>query len=190
MHGRGIGICFKPIYGCRNSEHKQRARTKTHAFERVINIEYGAIRRSRRYLGSRCIVSFGSDVKFRVELPGGLGVVALQPRVPVVTRPPGDVSRHQQTHFLSLEGRWRRRRGRRWSTVGHRTAAAAEGGPVSRIQVDGWRVKRETIHPGTCTSRRVSRAHLANCKMRVFLNPGWTRFWVANRAVRLFLRRR
>lgn len=134
------------------------------------------IRRSRRYLGSRCIVSFGSDVKFRVELPGGFVDIVLQPRVPVVTRrPPGDVSRrHQQTQFPSLKGRWRRRRrrGRRCTAA---TAAAAEGDPTSRIQVDDWRAKREMmVHPGTYTSRHVSRAHLANCKMRVFLNPGWT----------------
>jgi len=125
---------FKSTYDRRNSEHKQRARTKTHALEEIINIEYRGTR-SWCYLGSRCIVSFGSDVKFRVKLPGGLGDIALQPRVPVMTWPPGDVSRYKQTQFLSLERRWRRRRGR-WTTVGQSTAAAAEGGPTSRIQVD------------------------------------------------------
>jgi len=88
--------CFKSAYDRRNSEHKQSARTNTHVLEQIINIKYrNGIRRSRRYLGSRCIVSFRSDVKFHVEFPGGLGDITLQPCVPVMTRPPGDVSRHQ-----------------------------------------------------------------------------------------------
>lgn len=127
------------------------------------------------YLGGRRIVSFRRDVEFSVGLPGRLGDVALQPRVPVVPRPPGNASRHQQTQFLTrdcLKGRRRRRRRRgrrRWSTVGQAAAAAAaERGPASRIQVDGAHGTRDGLNSRhTYTTRRVSRAHLANCNARI-----------------------